>query len=106
MLGSILSDISKLLFGVSQCSLLDPLLFSLNTTPLNLVIGKHKGIKFHFCADVTQVYVHLSHKKSSAAFDLLNRCFDNVKELMSTSKLQLNPDNTEFTLFSLDRGLS
>ena len=36
-----------------------PLLFSLFMTPLILVIGKHKGIKYHFNEDDSQVYVHL-----------------------------------------------
>ena len=36
---------------------------------------------------------------ASAAFDKLNRCLQDVKEWMSASKLKLNPDKTEFTLF-------
>ena len=69
----------KLLFDVPQGSVLGPLLFSLYTTPLSLIIGKHKGIKFHFYADGSQVYVHLSHKNASAAFEQLNRCLNDVK---------------------------
>ena len=48
-----------------------------------------------------------SLKNSSAVFEQLNRCLDYVKEWMSTSKLKLNPDKTEFIVFSLkDRGIS
>ena len=79
-IGSILSDLCKLLFGVPKGSVLGPLLFSLYTAPLSLVIGKHKRIKFHFYADNTQVYVHLSQQNSSAAFEQLSRCRDDVKE--------------------------
>ena len=43
--------------------------------PLSLIIGKHKGIKFHFYADNSQVYMHLSQKNTSAAFEQLNRYF-------------------------------
>ena len=100
---STLSDVCKLLFGVPQGSFLGPLLFSLYTTPLSLIISRHKGIKFHFCADDSQVYIHLSQKNVSAAFENLNRCLDNVKEWISTSKLKLNPDKTEFIIFGSKR---
>ena len=79
-IGSTLSDLQKLLFGVPQVSVLGPLLFSLYTSPLGTLIGKHKGIKFHFYADDSQRYVHLSHMNASAAFDKLNRCLQDVKE--------------------------
>ena len=75
-----------------------PLLFVLYITPLSLVIGELKGMKFHFYADDTKVYVHLSQKNSSAAFKQLHRCLDYVKEWLSTSELQLNPDKTELII--------
>ena len=37
-------------------------------TPVSLVIGKHKGIKFDFYADDSQVYVHFSQKNTSVEF--------------------------------------
>ena len=64
-----------------------------------MIIGKYKGIKFHFYAHDSQVYIHLSHKNSSAAFEKLNRCLDDLKEWMSTSKLKLNLDKIEFIIF-------
>ena len=60
-IGYSLSDLQKLLFGVPQGSVLGPLFFSLHTSPLSTPIGKHKGVNFHFYADDTQLYFHLSH---------------------------------------------
>ena len=73
-IGSILSDVCKLLFGIPQG--FGPFLFSLYTAPLSLIICKYKGIKFHFYADITQVYVHLFQKNASAASEQLNTCLD------------------------------
>ena len=40
---------------------------------------------------------------SSAEFEQLNRCLDDVEEWMSTSKFKLNADKTEFILFDSKR---
>ena len=98
-IGSTLSNLQKLLFGVPQGCVLGPLLFYLYTSPLSTLIGKHKGVNFHFYANDTQLYVYLSHRNALAAFDKLNRCLQDVKEWMSDSKLKLNSDTTEFILF-------
>ena len=66
-IGSTLSELSRLIYGVPQGSVLGPLLFSLYTTPLSKIICLHPRIKFHFYSDDTQLYIHLSHKNASAA---------------------------------------
>ena len=71
--------------------------------PLSLITGKYKGIKFHFYADDSQVYVHLPKKNASAAFKQLNKCLNHVKEWMSTSRLNLNPGKSEFINFGSKR---
>ena len=98
-IGSILSDAKKLLYGVPQGSVLGPILFSLYTTPLSKVIQNHPGISFQFYADDTQLYVHLTHKNVASALDKLSHCLEDVKRWLSTNKLKLNPDKTEFIVF-------
>ena len=90
----------RLLYGVPQGSVLGPILFSLYTTPLSNVIQKHPGIRFHFYVEDTQLYVHLTHKHATLAFERLKNCLDNVGKWLSVNKLKLNPDKTEFILFS------
>ena len=82
-----------------QGSILGPLLFSLYTTPLIKVIGTHPDIKYHFYADDTQLFIHMSHKNATQAFDKLNSCLLNVQKWMLSSMLKLNPDKTEFIIF-------
>ena len=80
-----------------QGSVLGPLLFSLYTTP-PLLIRLHPHIKFHFYADDTLLYIHLSHKNASSALAKLKACLYDVQEWMSLSKLKLNPEKTEFII--------
>ena len=90
-IGSTLSELSNLIYGVPRGSVLGPLLFSLYTTPLSKIIRLHPHIKFHFYADNTQLYIHLSHKNASSALAKLNACLHDVQEWMSLCKLKLNP---------------
>ena len=73
--------------------------FSLYTTPLSKAIQNHPGISFQVYADDTQLYVHLTHKNVASALDKLSHCLEDVKKWLSTNKLKLNPDKTEFIVF-------
>ena len=97
--GSSLSNLFKLKFGVPQGSVLSPLLFSLYTTPLGQVIRKYTGVKYHFYADNTQLFIHLSPDDSLKSFDHLKSCLNDIQVWMSENKLKLNPDKTEFIVF-------
>ena len=55
---------------------------------------------FPLYADDTQLYVHLTHKHATQAFDRLKNCLDDAKNLLFANKHKLNPDKTEFILFT------
>ena len=78
-------------------SLRDPLLFTLYTTPLSSMIFEH-AIPHHLYTDDSQLYVCFASGDSAAALNGLQSCLASVQSWMSTNKLKLNPDKTEFLL--------
>ena len=101
-LGSCLSSRSDLSFGVPQGSVIGPLLFTLYTTPLSSLVSGH-AIPHHLYADDNQLYISFSSGNSAAALNGLQSCLASVQSWMSTNKLKLNPDKTEFVLIGNER---
>ena len=97
-IGSVVYNTKRLLYGASQGSVVGPILFSLYTIRLSKVIQNHPSICFPFYTDDMQLYVHLTHKHVTEAFDMLKNCLDNVKKWLSANKHNLNPDKTEFNI--------
>ena len=93
---------ADLKFGVPQGSVLGPLLCTLYTTPLSSMIFEH-AIPNHLYADDSQLYVSFASGDSAAALNGLHSCLASVQSWMSTNKLKLNPDKTEFLLIGNER---
>ena len=101
-LGNCLSSRSDLSFGVPKGSVLGLLLFTLYTTPLSSLISRH-AIPHHLYADDSQLYVSFSSGDSAAALNVLQSCLASVQSWMSTNKLKLNSERTEFLLIGNER---
>ena len=78
----------------------DPLLYSLYTTPLHSIISKYPGLRCHFYADDTQIYLSFSPALASSAFTSIKTCIEDIFSWMIGNKLSVNPDKTEYLLFN------
>ena len=65
-----LSDKVTLSYGVPQGSVLGPVLFTLNTTPLSAIISGFDK-KHHLYADSTQIYMSLSVSNDKENFNIV-----------------------------------
>ena len=101
-IGDCLSSKANLKFGVPRGSNLGPLIFTLYTTPLSSIFFEHT-IPHHLYADDSQLYVSFASGDSAAALNGLQSCLASVQSWMSTNKLKLNPDKTEFLLIGNER---
>ena len=97
-----LSNPQKLTCGVPQGSVLGPLLFSMYTSSLSLILQKH-NMNFHFFADDTQLWLPFDHK-STVSLNSTLLCFENclkdVSAWMNSKWLKLNPEKTEMLIIS------
>ena len=90
----------KLNFGIPQGSCLVPLLFTVQASKLFDVV-KHHLPTVHCYADDTQLYVSFSPNDETGqdeAVAAVQRCVDDIRLWMTTDKLLLNDDKTEFVV--------
>ena len=98
----ILSDKVTLSYGVPQGSVLEPVLFTLYTTPLSAIIPSF-DINHHLYSNDTQIYMSLSVLNAKESLEKLQHCLMGVSAWMTGSKLKLNPSKTEFLLIGTKR---
>ena len=84
--------------GVPQGSVIGPFLFCLCTTSISQIITNHY-VSHHMYADDTHVYIELSQSDTHKSIFSLSDCLTDISLWMKSSKLKLNSDKTEFSIF-------
>ena len=86
----------------SSGTILGPLLFVLNTTPLSSVINIHH-LSHHLCADDIQIYMSLSTPDANCSFQQIRNWLDEIFYWTTESRLKLNADTIEFLIIGTYR---
>ena len=95
LLGESSSLIPTVTSGVLQGSVLGLLLFLLYTAEIPEIASKHH-LNIHFYADDGQLYFYAEPHSVSSLVDAVSYCIDEIDKWMSSNRLKLNADKTQF----------
>ena len=99
----VLSEMSRLFYGVPQGSVLGPIEFCIFIHfPFRAILNYYK-IDYHIYADDTQIYCSFNAESLDEVLESLNNCISDIRSWMITNRLKINDSKTEFLLITSPR---
>ena len=98
------SSLQTIMWGVPQGSVLGPLLFVLYSAEVFFHITTKHGVSIHAYADDLQTYTSCTASDQHIVSSRLLSCVADISTWMSSNRLKLNADKTEFIWLIWDRG--
>jgi hypothetical protein len=94
-----------LLYGLPQGSVVGPFVFPPYSATLSKILQEH-GVRYHYYADDTQLYLMFSPSESASSITRMQDCIQDVRLLMEQNFLKLNDSKTEFLVISSQHNAS
>ena len=99
-IGSVLSDVINIKYGVPQGSVLGPRLYCMFAKPISEICRRH-NFCYHGYADDTQVYLVIRPLDNwDNISSRMETCLADISKWMCLNLLKLNQDKTELILFT------